>query len=121
MKEIKLLIAGGRDFNDHELLANTVIKLAETIPDDIDIAIVSGMANGADKLGYLFAKYNQLKCYEFPANWDKHGKRAGFIRNEEMGKFTDMALIFWDGQSRGTKHMLEYMHQLNKPVHLVMY
>ena len=121
MKEFKLIVAGGRDFYDYQLLSDTLFNMSSGIYVDYAISIVSGMAGGADRMGYLFAKEHQVKIYGYPANWDKYGKRAGFMRNEVMGDFADGLLAFWDGKSRGTKHMIDYMTKLNKPVHVIEY
>lgn len=120
--EIKrLIVAGGRDFNDARLLSNTLFALAEEVGADVGIELISGMARGADRLAYEFAKMHNVVCHEFPANWDKYGKSAGYRRNEEMAKFADMALVFWDGKSRGTGHMIDSMQRMNKPVQVIRY
>lgn len=117
MKEFKLIIAGSRSFDNYELLSRTVFALAEDPKlDGYGISIVSGMAPGADALAYMFAHRNGIQCYEMPANWQKFGKRAGYMRNAQMGDFADGLIAFWDGQSRGTAHMIQYMQKLNKPV-----
>lgn len=122
MAEFKLIIAGGRDFNDYDLLRDTVTALATTGDlKDFDVSIVSGMACGADALGAQFAHLNSVKLYRYPANWEMYGKRAGFMRNEAMGEFADGLLAFWDGESRGTQHMIKYMQRLNKPVFIIKY
>ena len=121
MKELKLIVAGGRDFNDFLLLEKTLIHLSVSTYADQAISIVSGMAAGADKLGYSFAEKHNVVCYPFPANWTKYGKRAGFLRNEEMAQFADALLAFWDQVSRGTKHMIETMERLKKPVFIITY
>ena len=118
--EFKLIVAGGRDFNDAVLLERVLIALADVDYADMALSIVSGMARGADALGYQFAQANGVKCYEFPADWDTHGKRAGFIRNKQMGDSADGLLAFWNGSS-GTEHMISYMQSLTKPVHIVYY
>ena len=118
MEEFKLIIAGGRDFDNAPSLEQHVLELAEM---DKAISIVSGMAKGADMLGYQFALRWNVKVYQFPADWALHGKAAGMIRNKQMGDFADGLLAFWDGKSRGTKHMIEYMHGLHKPVHIITY
>ena len=79
------------------------------------------MAKGADSLGHFFAIQHNVAKYKFPADWIKYGKGAGFIRNKQMGDFADGLLAFWDGESRGTKQMVEYMRSLGKPVHIVNY
>jgi hypothetical protein len=121
MNEFKLIVAGGRDFNDEMLLERVLIALADVDYADKGISIVSGMARGADALGYQFAKANNVKAYPFPAEWEKHGTRAGFVRNAAMGDFADGLLAFWDGKSRGTDHMIKYMQSLSKPVHIIRY
>jgi hypothetical protein len=121
MKEFKLIVAGGRDFSGYEQMSKILFDLANETYVDYAISIVSGMANGADFLGYLFAKEHQVQVYEYRANWTLYGKRAGFMRNEQMGDFADGLLAFWDGASRGTRHMINYMNKLNKPVHVIEY
>ncbi len=119
--EFKLIVAGGRDFNNMELLTNSINYLAFNTYKELDISIVSGMARGADALGYSFAVSHNVKKYPFPADWNQYGKGAGFIRNKQMGDFADGLLLFWDGESKGSKHMLEYMRSLTKPVHIITY
>ena len=121
MQEFKLIVAGGRDFNDYRLAHQAIMALAENEYKDFGVSIVSGMARGADSLGTRFARMNQVVLHPFPADWNQYGKRAGFIRNKQMGDFADGLLAFWDGESRGTKQMIEYMQSLNKPVHIVRY
>lgn len=121
MKEFKLIVAGGRDFNNYEMLQREIISLANGTYSHCMVSIVSGMARGADKLAVNFANAHDVQLYEFPADWNANGKAAGFIRNREMAKFADGLLAFWDGASRGTKHMIETMAELNKPVHIRRY
>lgn len=120
MSEFKLIIAGSRDFDDYWLLHRVIYALSDDPAfDGKDISIVSGMARGADALGYMFAHKNNIQVYEYPANWPKYGKRAGYVRNEAMGQFADGLVAFWDKQSRGTAHMIQFMHKQNKPVYVV--
>lgn len=121
MREYKLIVAGGRDFNDANLLSQTLMGLSAEAGDAVCISIVSGMARGADMLGFQFAREHNVKCYQFPADWSQYGKRAGFIRNKQMGDFADGLLAFWDGESRGTKQMIEYMQSLGKPTYVIRY
>lgn len=121
MQEFKLIVAGGRDFNNYPLVCKEIRILAEQIHADKAISIVTGMARGADAAGLQFAKTNNVFFYAFSADWDTHGKGAGFIRNKQMGDFADGLLAFWDGHSRGTKHMIDYMTSLKKPVYVVSY
>lgn len=115
---MKVIIAGGREFNNYELLKR---KCDSILSKTDSPEIVSGKVKGADSLGELYAKENKLKVHEFSANWNMHGRAAGPIRNEEMGKFSDSLIAFWDGKSKGTKHMIDYMKSLGKPVRIVYY
>jgi hypothetical protein len=79
------------------------------------------MARGADRLGALFAEEYHVPLHKFPADWEAHGKRAGFIRNDAMSKAADGLVAFWDKRSRGTAHMIQTMKKLGKFVHVVNY
>lgn len=100
---MKLIIAGGRDFTNYELLYNTVTNF---INNDSNIEIISGGANGADKLGERYATENGYLIIKFLAKWDKYGKSAGYKRNLEMAEYADSCICFWDGKSKGTNHMI---------------
>lgn len=115
---MKLIIAGSRDIDDYDLLVAEIVKSGIWKQYKRDIEVVCGMAKGVDMLGYEFAKRNSLAIHEFPANWDLYGKSAGHRRNKEMGDFADQLLALWDGKSRGTKGMIEYMEYLGKPCHV---
>lgn len=80
--------------------------------------IVSGGAHGVDFCGERYAKKRNLALKVFPAEWDKYGKRAGFLRNEEMAQYADALIAVWDGESRGTAHMIKTMEALGKPVYI---
>lgn len=119
---MKLIVAGGRDFTDSNHMDAEIknLVLNGTIPDDAEL--VCGMARGADATARnLWKTYYGLPVHEFPADWDKHGKAAGFIRNTEMAEFADFLIAFWDGSSRGTKHMIETMKAIGKPVIVIRY
>jgi len=93
--------------------------------DDSDIEIVSGRANGADRLGELFAKDYNLKIKYFPADWDLYGKSAGYRRNGDMAKYAaednGVLVAFWDGKSKGTKHMIDTANKYKMKVYVVNY
>lgn len=105
----RVIIAGGRDFNDYELLKTTMDKLLSNVSDEI--VVVSGRARGADSLGERYAQERGYSVSLFPAQWNLYGKRAGFLRNEEMAKNADALVAFWDGQSRGTESMIRLARQ----------
>lgn len=121
MNEFKLIIAGGRDFEDYDLLSLVLYSLADHALADKAISIVSGKAKGADELAVIFAKEHDIICHEFPADWEKYGKSAGYVRNKQMAEVADGLVAFWDGKSKGTQNMIELMKKKNSFLHVVNY
>lgn len=117
---IKIIVAGGRDFSDYYLLIKKLASIIRGFPPE-DIEIVSGGANGADKLGERFADDNGCKKRVFEADWDRWGKSAGYRRNVEMADYADACVVFWDGKSKGTKHMMDIAIKKGIPVKTVLY
>jgi hypothetical protein len=79
------------------------------------------MAKGADALGEQWAIANWCPIKEFPADWDAHGKAAGYIRNEAMAKVADVLVAFWDGKSRGTTSMIKLALEYKLEMHIYKY
>jgi hypothetical protein len=102
---MKLIIAGSRDFTDYQLLIDTLRE--EGFTSNTVTTVVSGCAHGADKLGERWAVSQCIPIARFPADWDSYGKRAGFVRNGEMAEYADACIVFWNGSSKGTKHMAD--------------
>ena len=114
----KVIIAGGRNFNDYELLRK---KCDHMLSEQSDIEIVSGKARGADSLGERYAKEKGYDVKEFAAQWDKFGKSAAYKRNAEMAEYADALIAFWDGESKGTKHMINLAKEKNIKIKVVNY
>ena len=104
--EYKVIIAGGRHFDNYELLKEKCDYLLQDKSKTHRIIVVSGKSSGADALGERYAAEKGYKVEGHPADWKKHGRAAGPIRNEEMAKVSDALIAFWDGESRGTKSMI---------------
>jgi len=108
---VRILVCGGRDFNDYRFLSSILDKLCkdrgyhnEYMPEGVKI--IAGKAKGADTLAIDWAVTNWLPFQEFPADWEKHGKAAGYIRNQQMlneGK-PDLVVAFPGG--KGTAMMV---------------
>lgn len=107
---MKIIIAGGRDFNNYYILEKVLNSFKELIDE-----VISGDARGADELGARWATSNNIHVNHFPADWDYYGKAAGFIRNIEMADNADALIAFWDNKSKGTKHMIKTMQMKKKP------
>ena len=100
---MKVIIAGSRNFEDYDTLKK-VCDFMLSRQDEVEI--VSGAAKGADTLGEIYANEKGYPIKQFPANWKQQGKRAGYLRNEEMADYADALIAFWDGESKGTEHMI---------------
>jgi hypothetical protein len=135
----KVIIAGGRDFNNKKLLFHKAdLLLKEQIRKENKIIIVSGGANGADKLGEDYAEARGFYIKVYPANWDditnkplseirtrrdgtKYWSKAGPERNIQMAKYGDALIAFWDGKSKGTNHMINIAKGKGLAVRVINY
>ena len=86
-----------------------------------ELVMIEGAAKGIDTIAKEYAQENDWKIEEYPAEWDKYGKSAGYIRNEIMVKAADEVLILWDGESKGTKHDIDLCEKYNKPYKVLIY
>lgn len=109
----RIIIAGGRDFNNYDLLAKSMdILLEPRKRNRSPIEIVSGGARGVDQLGERYALNSKFLLTIMNADWDFHGKAAGHIRNRDMAVYSTHLAAFWDGKSRGTKNMIDTAKKL---------
>ena len=111
-----IIIAGSRTFDDYQRLARAMDHLTQNLDG---VEVVSGCARGADQLGERWAKERGHSVKRFPADWTRYGKRAGFVRNAEMAGYATHAVLFWDGRSKGTGHMLELAKKYNLKVRVI--
>lgn len=133
MNELRIIIAGSRNFDNYKELEDESNKIIEKeLNNDIhnyikSIRIISGTARGADQLGERFAKkYNyRLSCFQ--AEWGLYGKSAGYRRNAEMGKFAvsnnniGILIAFWDSKSKGTKYMIDLANRYGLKVYVIKF
>lgn len=113
---MKLAIVGSRDFNNYDLFKQWTVKLFRH-----HMEIISGGARGADTLAKKYSKDYFCPYTEFPADWDKYGKSAGFIRNQLIVDNCDMVLAFWDGKSKGTQDTINKAKKAKKPTLIVYF
>lgn len=110
------IVAGCRYINKFE----HVVDAIQLSGFEID-TIVSGGASGIDTLAVRWAREYRKNIRVFNAQWDKHGKAAGPIRNEEMAQYANGLIAIWDGRSRGTHDMIKKAtkHNLKTYIHRV--
>lgn len=112
---MRLAIVGTRTFNDYELMKKS---LSDLIGVEL---VISGEAPGADALGKRWAQENGIEYIGFVADWDKHGKAAGPIRNEFVIKACTHVAIFWDGKSPGSKNALDLAKKHRRRYRIIKY
>jgi hypothetical protein len=110
---MKVIIAGSRTITDYALVEQAVAESGFPITE-----VVSGRARGVDALGEQWAVRHHVPIRYFPADWAKHDKGAGPIRNQEMAHYADALILVWDGQSRGSAHMKSVAERRGLIIHV---
>lgn len=105
---MRTIVAGSRTVTEYNLVASAIAEAPWSIS-----AIISGGAKGVDELGEAYAYLHEIPLEVFNAEWGKHGRGAGHIRNREMAENADALIAIWDGESRGTANMIETAKRLN--------
>lgn len=104
---MRILVCGGRDFKDEDLLCETLFDITG-LREKYDFGtIIHGNAKGADSFGAQWGYRMGWKVEAYPAKWKEFGRRAGFIRNKQMldeGK-PDLVISFPGG--KGTAMMVK--------------
>ena len=99
---MKLIIAGGRSYRLSDVDRKVLHNLAN---NEIEVTeVVHGDCSGVDMDGEYWAESRGLPFKRFPANWQKHGKSAGPIRNREMAEYADAVALFPGGRGTNSMH-----------------
>ena len=113
----RVIIAGSRSITDYEQVATAVRASRFEITE-----VVSGCAGGPDTLGEIWAANNGVGLSRFPARWrtrdGEYNPRAGFQRNQQMAEYADALIAVWDGESGGTRHMIEQARKRGLKVYI---
>ncbi len=110
---MKTIIAGSRGVNKAQAVADAIQASGFNIA-----TVISGTARGADRLGEQWAAKNNIPVERYPALWDVEGRSAGYRRNERMADVAEALIAIWDGESRGTKHMIDIAKQRGLKVYV---
>jgi len=117
VNENNLAIIGSRNFNNYSYAKTKILEIIKNYKIPIS-KIISGGANGADKIAEIFAKKFNIPIEVISADWSE-GKKAGVIRNTDIIKKSDYVIAFWDGQSKGTLDSINKAKRLNKRLFIV--
>ena len=106
----RVLVCGGRDFNDEKMMYEELDKILDNGDGD-EYELVSGHAKGADILSEKYAKDRHIRIKVFPVDWKRYGKVSGIKRNKDMLDYVSqenpVVVAFWDGNSTGTKNTID--------------
>lgn len=111
---MRTIIAGSRTGFTYKDVCDILDKVDWEIT-----TVISGCARGVDTYGVDYAELWEIPVERYPANWELYGRSAGYLRNEEMAKVADAAVILWDGTSKGTKHMIKLAEEYNLKTYIV--
>ena len=114
-KHTKYGVIGSRDFANKKLM-NAV--LSEYLPDMK--MVISGGANGADKMSVEWARKNSVETLVFLPDHNKF-KQAFHHRNRLIVEASEMVIAFWNGHSTGTKYTVDYAHKMKRLVRIVRF
>jgi len=113
---MKVIIAGTRSINDKEYVYAVLNKSPYKITE-----IVSGHADGVDKLGEQWASEKNIPIKLFIPHYSIDNPRvAPLLRNTDMSVYADALIAVWDGKSKGTRHMIGEMVKAKKPCHVIV-
>lgn len=113
---MRVIIAGSRNITDK----NIVEEAIEVAGFDIT-TVISGGARGVDSTAIEIARDKNIEYEEYIAEWDTFGKSAGYLRNVQMAEAADALIAIWDGESKGTKHMIDIMAKKGKDYYVYLH
>lgn len=112
----RIVVVGCRNYNNYNEAKEYIDFCISEIRKKHTLIFVSGGCSGADLMGERYAAENGFKVERYPAEWEKYGKAAGPMRNEQMAHVADYVICFWDSKSKGTKLMVGYAKKYGKPI-----
>ena len=112
---MRTIIAGSRTCKDYTKLKEAIASAPFT-----PVVVLSGTAKGVDKMGERWANENNIPIERYYPQWNLFGHSAGYKRNCLMAVNADALIALWDGESRGTMHMIDIATKQGLQVHVVI-
>lgn len=100
---MRVLVCGGRDYGNITHVAQVLCALHRERGIDV---VIQGGAAGADQIAREWAKHNGVNSITYAAEWDKHGRAAGPMRNQAMLERETPDLVIAFPGARGTADMI---------------
>ncbi len=111
----RVVIAGCRYYNNYQEAKEYINHCICRIQNKHTLIFVCVGCKGADFLGEKYAVEHGFQLEKYYADWKHYGKSAGPKRNKIMAEIGDYFICFWDGKSKGTKSMINYILETGKP------
>jgi len=123
METRRIIVAGSRNYKDYRRISSVLSKFISMFTENgISPEFISGGCRGVDTLAERFCKLHNYPIKVFEADWATHGKKAGYLRNKQMAEYAaednGMLIAFWDGESKGTKMMVDLAMKNGLTVHV---
>lgn len=112
---MNVVVCGSRGFFNYDYFKKEMCCVLKKYQTQ-DIILISGGAKGADTFAREYALENNITFKEYLADWENHGRGAGYIRNIEMLDIANEVVAFWDGKSPGTAHIIKECLKLKIPI-----
>lgn len=118
MTIVKLAVIGSRGFSDYDFFREKLEYLIKNLGEDITY-VSGGCKSGGDALIKRYCDENQYELVEHLPDWDLHGKKAGFIRNQLIVDDATHLIAFWDNQSKGTLSSIKMAEKKRIPIKII--
>jgi hypothetical protein len=102
---LKLAVVGSRSIQNFRFVGCILDGIVAAMGYS-EVTLISGAAAGVDSLAAKWARKRGFEVIEFPADWEAHGRSAGFIRNRDIVESADGVVAIWDGISKGTANSI---------------
>lgn len=114
----RIAVIGSRGFSDYSFFREKLEYLIQNIKGEIEF-VSGGCKSGGDALISQYCEENNLKLTEYLPDWDTHGKKAGFLRNQLIVDDATHLIAFWDGKSKGTLSSIKMAEKKGIPIKII--
>ena len=119
-----LAVIGSRSITDKQIIFTNLEYLINLLSEhklitDNKLIILSGKAKGVDSFAMEYARRNNILNINILPDWNKYGKRGGFVRNENIIKYSHRIIAFQTENSAGTQNGIDHAKRMKKKINVV--